>query len=87
MHKYIVLLVFLVSGCASQVMEGYKGQTVSDVVAQYGMPSGSYDLGGGERAFVWEMNNSVVVPGTVNTTSTAIGNSVFSSSQGMSRSM
>ncbi len=51
-----------------------------EVVAQYGMPASSYELGGGERAFVWDMQDSVVVPRNMNTTSTLVGNTVFSSS-------
>jgi hypothetical protein len=76
----IVLAVLFLSGCASQIMKGFEGKSMVDVVAQYGMPASSYELGGGERAFVWEMSNSVVVPGNMNTTSTLVGNTVFSSS-------
>ena len=76
----IFLAVSFLSGCASQIMKGFEGKSMVDVVAQYGMPASSYELGGGERAFVWEMSNSVVVPGNMNTTSTLVGNTVFSSS-------
>lgn len=76
----IILTALFLTGCASQIMKDFEGKSMVDVVAQYGMPSSSYELGGGERAFVWEMNNSVIVPGNMNTTSTFVGNTVFSSS-------
>ena len=76
----IILVAIMLTGCASQIMKGFEGKSMADVVAQCGMPSSSYELGGGERAFVWEMNNSVIVPGNMSTTSTMVGNTVFSSS-------
>lgn len=76
----IVLIALVLSGCASQIMKGFEGKSMVEVVAQYGMPASSFELSGGERAFVWESNNSVIVPGNMNTTSTLVGNTVFSNS-------
>lgn len=50
---------------------------MTDVISQYGFPVGAYDLDRNKRAFVWQMNNSVVVPGSSFTTGTVIGNQVF----------
>lgn len=67
----IAYCVFLLSGCASMIMEGYKGKTLLDVVADYGMPSATFDAPDGSRAFVWSMNVKGVIPGQAYTTGVA----------------
>ena len=64
-------------GCASQIMSGFVGKPMTAVISQYGFPAGSYDIDRNKRAFVWQMNNSVVVPGSSFTTGTVVGNQVF----------
>lgn len=82
MRKILSIAAVIVSlaGCASQIMSGYVGQPITAVIAQYGMPSGSYDLEPGKRAFVWQMENSVIIPGSTTTTGTVVGNQIFTNS-------
>jgi hypothetical protein len=47
------------SGCASQIMQGYVGRPVTDAIADYGPPTNAYDLPGGRRAFQWSRSTSV----------------------------
>jgi hypothetical protein len=58
-------------------MSGFVGKPMTAVVSQYGFPVGAYDIDINKRAFVWQMNNSVVVPGSSFTTGTVVGNQVF----------
>src|SRR4051794_8963695 len=57
----------LLASCASQIMQNYVGKPLSDAVSDYGTPVYSFDTGAGERAFLWSMNSSYVVPGTSTT--------------------
>ena len=77
--KKLFLLTFaaMLVGCASQIMSGFVGKPMTAVISQYGFPAGSYDIDRNKRAFVWQMNNSVVVPGSSFTTGTVVGNQVF----------
>lgn len=71
-------MAFLVlTGCASTIMGGYIGKPLSTVVSDYGFPSGAYDVDGTQRAFVWQMNNSVVIPGSSFTSGLVVGNQLF----------
>jgi hypothetical protein len=74
---FLIISTILVSGCASQIMKGYVGKPISNVVEDYGMPSGSFEVEVGKRAFIWQMNDSYVIPGHTNSTGTIVGNSVF----------
>ena len=79
MRRLFTLTVLLLTGCASTIMSGYVGKPISVVVSDYGFPSGAYDIDTTKRAFVWQMNNSVVVPGSSYTSGTVIGNQMFAS--------
>ena len=61
---YGVLLSFILLGCASQIMNDFVGKPISIVVSQYGFPAGSYDIDKDTRAFVWQMNQTVIIPVT-----------------------
>ena len=58
-------------------MSSYVGKPVSTVVSDYGMPAGAYDVDSTKRAFVWQMNNSVITPGASYTSGTMIGSQMF----------
>jgi hypothetical protein len=73
---WLVLVLFL-TGCASQIMSGFVGKPITAVIGQYGFPAGTYDVDKNKRAFVWQMNNSVVIPGSSFTSGTIIGNQMF----------
>lgn len=77
--KKILLLSFVVLlfGCASQIMSGFVGKPMTAVVSQYGFPVSAFDLDSNKRAFVWQLNNSVVVPGSSSTTGMVVGNQIF----------
>jgi len=65
----ILCLVFL-TGCASQIMESYVGQPVTEAMLDYGAPSNVMTLEDGRRAYQWTINKSrtVAVPTTSTTT-------------------
>jgi len=73
----LLALAVLLTGCASQIMSGFVGKPVTAVIGQYGFPAGAYEVDKNKRAFVWQMNNSVVVPGSSFTSGTVIGNQIF----------
>jgi len=77
MKKFLILSVALLVGCATQIMSGFVGKPMTAVVSQYGFPVGAYDIDINKRAFVWQMTNSVVVPGSSFTTGTVVGSQVF----------
>ncbi|MCB2128806.1 MAG: hypothetical protein KDE03_06935 [Rhodobacteraceae bacterium] len=60
------LLPAILSGCASQIMSGYVGRDVTDVVVKYGPPVNAFDLPDGRRAFQWRIDSSYAVPGVTN---------------------
>ncbi len=64
MKRALIFMALFLAGCASQIMQDYVGHPISDVIADYGMPSGEFEVGKGEKAFVWNMDSTVVSPGT-----------------------
>ncbi len=68
----------LLTGCASSIMGRYIGQPLSVPIGAYGFPVGAYDLGDSKRAFVWQMNNSFVIPSSSTTNASIVGNQIFS---------
>lgn len=62
-----ILLVTILSGCASQIMNSYVGKDVREVMLDYGPPNNAFDLAEGQRAFQWVKNNSYTMPATANT--------------------
>lgn len=75
-----LLAAIALGGCASTIMKGYVDRPISDVVEDYGMPSGAYDLGDGVRAFVWQMSKSYTMPSFSSGQATVIGSQVFANS-------
>ena len=54
--RTIALGVFigLLMGCASRTLNVHVGQTVADVINQYGEPTTFYDMPDGRRAYLWQ---------------------------------
>ena len=73
----IILMSFILGGCATSIMKGYIGQPISTVVGDYGFPAGAYDLDVDKRAFVWSQSMTMVSPGTSTTTGSVVGNTMF----------
>ena len=74
MHRSIPLLLLLVSlmtGCASMIMQSYLGKDIRDVMLDYGPPSNAFDMGDERRAFQWVIDSSYTMPSYATTTGTA----------------
>ena len=50
------------TGCASQILNGFVGRDVGTVIARYGPYESSFDLPDGRRAFQWKIVESGIVP-------------------------
>lgn len=71
--KIIVIAALLViTGCASSIMQGYVGKSISEPMMDYGVPVNSFDLPNGQRAFQWSSKETVVIHGA------SLSNSSFS---------
>jgi hypothetical protein len=68
--------VLAISGCATseQIMQGYVGRTLQDVMLDYGAPTNAFDMPDGSRAFQWAATSTYVMPTTVQTSTVPIGN-------------
>ncbi|WBU52150.1 hypothetical protein [Paracoccus sp. SCSIO 75233] len=66
MIRLVFAVTFMLAGCASQVMQGYIGKDVTEVMMDYGRPSGAIDLPDGRRAFIWQKTESMMMPATTN---------------------
>lgn len=79
MRKLILIAALTLTACASQIMQGYVGQPVQQVMVKYGTPISAFDMGDGRRAFQWRIGHSYTPPTTVTNSGTAypIGNSVW----------
>ena len=64
--------VLTLSACASQVMEGYVGQSITEPMLDYGQPAAIFDLPDGRRAFQWSISSWGSVP-IVSTDTTSNG--------------
>jgi len=64
----VTLILLFVSGCASQIMQGYVGKDVRDIMLDYGPPANAFDMGDGRRAFQWVIDSSFTTPTYVTTT-------------------
>ena len=73
LKKSVLLVVFLLSACATQVMQGYVGKSITEPMLDYGRPTDVFELGQGRRAFQWEITSSGAIPITTPTTSTIYG--------------
>lgn len=69
MKKLSLLIIILsLSACASQIMRGYIGKDVREVMLDYGTPANAFDMGDGRRVFQWVMGSSYTTPVTATTT-------------------
>ena len=64
----LVLTVTTLTGCASQIMKDYVGQTIDIPMSDYGMPATAWDMPDGKRAFLWQMGQSSTYGGISTTT-------------------
>lgn len=76
MRKALIALAgaLLLGGCATQIMQGFVGQPVEQIMVRYGPPVGVFDMPDGRRAFQWRIDSSTVTPGTATTNAYAYGN-------------
>ncbi len=66
-----VLALSTLIGCASEIMKGYIGRPVQDVMLDYGAPTNAFDMGDGRRAFQWIIHSSYTTPAYSTTTGSA----------------
>ena len=66
----ILFVLVLLSGCASQIMQGFVGKDMREVMLEYGPPANAFDMGDGRRAFQWAINSSYTTPSYATTTGT-----------------
>lgn len=65
--KTVCISMFLaLAGCASQIMEGYVGRDITDVMLEFGRPSNVFELPDGRVAFQWTDTNTIYTPATTN---------------------
>lgn len=62
MRKWWLCGVLLMAGCATQVMQGYVGRDIRDVMVRYGPPDNAFDMADGRKAYQWRMESSSVTP-------------------------
>ncbi|GAB1395228.1 hypothetical protein MASR1M60_33940 [Rhodocyclaceae bacterium] len=69
MRFFGLLVIFAaLTGCASQIMQGYVGKDVREVMLDYGSPANAFDMGDGRRAFQWVIGSSYTTPVSAKTT-------------------
>lgn len=80
---FCMTAAFILTGCASQIMQNYVGKPVSEAVMDYGPPVAAIETGPEEKAFIWSMEQSTVIPGHSNTSGSVygVGNSAFFNTQ------
>lgn len=74
-RKYTALLLMAaaLSGCASQILEGYVGKSISEPMMDMGRPENVIELSENRRAYQWRETNSDVIPITTPSTATIAG--------------
>lgn len=79
-NALLMLAISLVAGCASEIMQGYVGRDITDVILDYGPPENVLELPDGRTAFQWTDTETYTAPATINaynygryTTATAYG--------------
>lgn len=65
-------VVVAIAGCASDVMKGYVGRDISEVMVANGPPAAVFDMPDGRKAFQWATSSTYVTPTT--TTVSGYGN-------------
>jgi hypothetical protein len=70
LKKYGVVIglitTLFVGGCVSDRFQNYGGQSIKDVMVDYGPPVNAFDMESGVRAFQWTMNSSYTTPTYIN---------------------
>lgn len=59
-----VAAIALLSGCATEILQGYVGKDITEVVLDYGAPANVLKLPDGRTAFQWNRTSSFVTPTT-----------------------
>jgi len=77
MRGLAFVAVFLVAGCASQVLQSYVGKSITEPILDYGPPSNIVELSDGKRAYQWARTNTGVIPVTTPTTTNVYGSGGF----------
>lgn len=74
MRVWFLPVLFSLTACASQIMEGFVGKDVTEVQLQYGPPIAVLDMPDGRKAFQWRMDSTFVMPSTTTYSGVASGN-------------
>lgn len=64
MKTAVVFILVVLAGCASQIMQGYVGKDITEVVLDRGPPAAAFDLPNGQRAFQWRVDSVTMMPTT-----------------------
>lgn len=55
--------VSVLAGCASEIMRGYVGQDITEVILDRGPPVAVFEMPDGRIAFQWQTTTGMVMPG------------------------
>lgn len=69
--------VTVLAGCASSIIQGYVGKPISEIIEDYGFPSGAYDTAPGRRTFIWVRKRADTFGGSSTTNASIVGNQLF----------
>lgn len=69
-RMFLISMLLVLSGCASQAMQSYVGHPVQEVMLEYGPPANAFDMPDKTRVFQWKMEDHYTAPTRVNTYST-----------------
>lgn len=69
--KRLLLICLVVAGCATAILDGYVGKSISEPILDYGPPVNVLELPDGRKAFQWAVNSSGVIPVTNYSSGTA----------------
>ncbi len=67
-RAFCIFAAVALTGCASAIMKSCVGKPLSEAVMDYGPPATAFDIEPGRRAFMWNMQSSVTLPGHATTT-------------------
>ena len=70
---FLIVTIFILSGCASKIMQSYVGKDVRMAMVDYGPPQNAFDIGNGTRAFQWVMRSSYKTPTYISSNSYGSG--------------
>lgn len=70
----VLAATLALAGCASDIMGGFVGKDITQVVAQYGPPANVFDAPDGKRAFQWQRSRAIIMPTTTTVTGYGYGN-------------